>query len=290
MSARSAPADLQQPPAPRRITRRALARAAAAGATLLWGRAPARAAARWWSSLVFGVLENRAYSTVETLPSHVRLAREGAVLSNYDAIGHPSGPNYRAMISGEAWGTGEIVDAFHPSVASAAAALVPPVPTYVYHLAGTIAARHNPFVDLHAPLAAQRRGFDVFRRDLAGGLPPAALVYVGWDDDNDLHNGNFSLADRNVTNLLDALTESRWFTTPDGSGRYPALFLTYDENDGRAGNRVFAAWWGRGVSRGLTSPRHHTHYGFCRTMTDNLGLDPLGRGADEPPIDEVWIR
>ena len=151
MSAGFVPADLQQHPAPRRITRRALAGAAAAGATLLWGGAPARAAARWWSSLVFGVLENRAYSTVETLPSHVRLAREGAVLSNYDAIGHPSGPNYRAMISGEAWGTGEIVDTFHPSVASAAAALVPPVPTYVYHLAGTIAARHNPFVDLHAP-------------------------------------------------------------------------------------------------------------------------------------------
>ncbi len=238
---------------------------------------------------MFGVLENRAYTTVDALPSHVRLAREGAVLANYDAIGHPSGPNYRAMISGESWGNAEVVNTFHPSVASGAAALVPPVPTYVYHLAGTIAARHNPFVDLHAPLAAQRHGFDTFRHDLDAGLPPAAVVYVGWDDDNDLHNGNFSLADRNVTALLDALAASRWFTTPDGRGRYPALFLTYDENDGRAGNRVFAAWWGRGVRAGLASQQHHTHYGFCRTVTDNLGLAPLGRAADEPPIDEVWI-
>jgi len=271
------------------IARRAFLRAAAAAGTLLWRPSPAGAAARWWSSLVFGVLENRSYARVKTLPSHVRLAREGAVLARYDAIGHPSGPNYRAMISGEAWGNSEIVRTFHPSVASAAAALVPPVPTYVYHLAGTIAARHNPFDDLHAPLAAERHGFDVFRRDLAGGLPPAALVYVGWDDTNDLHNGDFPLADRNVTNLLDALDGSRWFTTPDGSGRYPALFLTYDEDDGTAGNQVFAAWWGRGVRRGVVSHTHHTHYGFCRTVTDNLGLRPLERAAQEPPIQEVWI-
>jgi hypothetical protein len=238
---------------------------------------------------VFGVLENRSYAQVQAMPSHVRLAREGAVLASYYAVGHPSGPNYRAMISGDTWGFREVVNTYHPSVASAAAESAPPVPTYVYHLAGTIAARHNPFDDLHAPVAAERHGFDLFRRDLAGALPEAALVYVGWDDTNDLHNGNFTLADRNVANLLDALAASKWFGTPDGAGRYPALFLAYDEDNGSAGNRVFAAWWGRGVRPGFESRVRHTHYGFCRTMTDNLGLVPLGRAAAELPIDEVWL-
>ena len=272
-----------------KIVRRRLLGIAAAGATLLWRPTAAGAAARWWSGLVFGVLENRSAAEVQAMPSHVRVAREGAVLSEYYAVGHPSGPNYRAMISGETWGRREVVAAFHPSVASVAAGMAPPVPTYVYHLAGTIAARHNPFDDLRAPLAAERHGFDVFRRDLSGALPQAAIVYVGWDDADDLHNGNFALADRSVTNLLDALEGSIWFATPDAAGRYPALFLTYVEDDGTAGNRVFAAWWGRGVRRGFVSRIRHTHYGFCRTLTDNLGLGQLGRAAGEAPIEEVWL-
>ncbi|HLJ59034.1 MAG TPA: hypothetical protein VKZ50_04810 [bacterium] len=273
-------------PAPGRTRRTFLAWALAGGGFLGWSAA-ARAASRWWSSLVFGVFENRAFGEVAALPSHRRVAREGTVLSRYYAIGHPSGPNYRAMVSGETWGNGEVVDAFHPSVASIAASLRPPIPTYVYHLAGTAARRHNPLGDLHAPIAAERHGFDTFGRDL-DTLPPTCLVYVGWNDANDLHDGDFAQADHNLTALLDLLGRSRWFATPDAAGRYPALFFCYDEDDGTENNRVFAAWWGRGVRRGSVSQVRHTHYGFCRTITDNAGLPPLGKAADEGPIDEVW--
>jgi len=273
---------------PRRLARRTFLGWTAAAAALFRRPTRAQAATRWFSSLVFGVFENRSFDEVAPLPSHRRIAREGAVLSRYYAIGHPSGPNYRAMVSGEAWGRAEVVDAFHPSVASEGAAAAPPVPTYVYHLAGTIARRHNPFVDLHAPLAAERHGLDVFRRDLAAGLPQASLVYVGWDDANDLHDGDFARADRNLIALLDVLAGSRWFTTPDRAGRYPALFFCYDEDDGTAGNRIFAAWWGRGVRPEFVSQARHTHYAFCRTVTETLGLPPLGQAAGEEPIAEVW--
>src|SRR5579884_2943381 len=207
------------------MTRRAfLARAAGAGAAMAGGSGIAAAARpRWWSSIVWAVFENRAFGEVAALPSHRRLAREGTLLTRYFAVTHPSGPNYRAMASGETWGRAQIVDVFHPTVASVAAAASPPVPTYVYHLAGEIARRHNPLLDLHAPVAA---------------------------------------------------------------GRHPAFFFCYDEDDGTEDNRVFAAWWGRGVRRGYVSRRRHTHYGFCRTVTDNWGLPALGRAALEPPIDE----
>jgi len=217
------------------------------------------------------------------------MAREGTVLSRYHAVGHPSGPNYRAMISGEMWGHREVVDAFHPSVASVAATARPSTPTYVYHLAGTIARRHNPFADLHAPVAAERRGFDAFAQDADGRLPQHCLVYVGWDDANDLHDGDFRSADRNLAALLDILDRSRWFATPDGDDRYPALFICYDEDDGSENNRVFAAWWGRRVQRGSVSATLHTHYGLCRTITDNFDLPALGRAAEEAPINEVWL-
>ena len=276
----------------RAVDRRAFVRwaiaAAAAAATLGGpGRAPARS--RWWSSLVFGVFENHGFDEVAGLPSHRRLAREGTVLARYFAVAHPSGPNYRAMISGATWGNRETIDTFHPSVGSAAAAQVPPIPTNVYNLVGEIPRKHNPFADLHAPLAVVRRGLDAFRADLAGTMPSTALVYVGWDDRNNMHDGSPALADRNLTALLDTLAASPWFARPDGEGRYPAFFFCYDEDDGGGGNRVFAALWGRGVRRGVVSQTPYTHYSFCRTVTDNWGLAPLGDGVGAAPIQDAWL-
>ncbi len=247
----------------------------------------ATARGRWWSSLVFGVFENHGFDDVARLPSHRRLAAEGTVLARYFAVAHPSGPNYRALISGETWSPAETIDTFHPSIGSLAAALAPPLPTYVYHLSGEIALRHNPFLDLRSPVTGVRHGLPALRRDIDGALPTPALVYVGWDDRNNMHNGDPARADRNLLALLDALAASTWFTTPDRWGRYPALFFCYDEDAGRT-NRVFAAWWGRGVRRGVISQVPHTHYSFCRTVTENWGLRPLGHAAGAAPIEEPW--
>jgi len=265
---------------------------AAAGTAARSHPVRAAGAARWWSSLVWAVFENRTFSEVSGLASHRRLAREGTVLDRYFAVSHPSGPNYRAMASGETWGTAEVVDTFHPTVAGAAAAAAPPIPAYVYHLAGTIARKHNPLVDLHAPIARSAVGLDALRAGLRGGpagLPERCLVYAGWDDDDDMHNGHPQRADANLNTLLDTLGASPWFTTPDGDGRYPAFFFCYDEDDFNADNHVFAAFWGRGVRRGAASAIRHTHYGFCRTMSDNWGLPVLGMAAREAPIGEVWL-
>ena len=252
---------------------------------------PARAAAggRWWSGLIFAVLENHGFSQVASLPSHRRLFSEGTVLTRYSAVAHPSGPNYRALASGATWGRDEAIQTFHPTIASRAAELSPPVPTYVYHLAGTIALRHNPFLDLRAPVAGIRHGLEALRSDLEGTLPRAALLYAGWDDRNNMHDGDPSRADRNLTALLDVLAAARWFTTAGAGGRYPALFVCYDEDEGGDSNRVFAAWWGRGVRRGIASSVPHSHFSFCRTVTDNWGLAPLAEASSASAIGEAWI-
>ena len=275
------------------LTRRTLLGSAlAAAADALGGDAAAAGATpRWWSSLVWAVFENRAFNQVAALPSHRRLAAEGAVLTRYYAVTHPSGPNYRAMASGEIWGHAEVIDTFHPSLASTGAAARPPIPAYLYHLVGEIPQKHDPLVDLRAPVARTRRGLAALRADLGGGpdgLPERCLVYVGWDNDNSMHNGHPERADANLTALLDVLAASPWFTTPDGRGRFPVFFFCYDEDGGGEANRVFAALWGRGVRRGLASGVRHTHYGFCRTASDNWALPVLGQAARETPIAEVW--
>jgi hypothetical protein len=269
------------------MSRRAFMGWAAAGAAAAVGR-PARASARarWWSSLVFGVFENHGLAEVIGLPSHRRLAEEGTLLARYFAVAHPSGPNYRALISGNTWSRNEVVDAFHPSIASLAAADTPPIPTFIYHLAGEIARRHNPFLDLRAPVAAVRRGEGAFRQDLGDTLSSPAIVYVGWDDLNNMHDGSPARADSNLGRLLDILGASPWFARPDPEGRYPALFICYDE--GIRDNHVFAAWWGRGVRRGTVAQTAYTHYSFCRTVTDNWGFPALQRAAEASAIDLPW--
>lgn len=277
----------------RRLFLRSLAGAAAAAIPAL-GRQDTVAGVqpRWWSSLIWGVFENHSFTQVAALPSHRRLVREGLLFTRYFAVAHPSGPNYRAMASGETWGDKEVVDTFHPTVASNAAAATPPVPTYLYHLAGEMDQKHDPFVDLHAPIVRTRRGLDALWTDLQGGpeaLPERCLVYVGWDDENNMHSGSPERADANLTALVDVLAASPWFTTPDQGGRYPAFFFVYDEDDYREDNRVFAVFWGRGVRRGAVSAVRHTHYGFCRTVADNWALPRLGRAAHEAPIVEPWL-
>jgi hypothetical protein len=282
--------EASRPEGPRRLRRRAfIAGSAATALAAAWGQ-PARAAARgrWWSSLIFGVLENHGFDQVASLPSHLRLFRDGMVLTRYFAVTHPSGPNYRVLASGATWSGTHVINTYHPSIASRAAELSPPVPTYVYHLSGTIAHRHDPFLDLRTPVTAVKRGLPALRSDLESALPEAALVYVGWDDRNNMHDGDRTRADSNLTALLDVLAASTWFATPDGAGRYPALFICYDEDNGREGNHVFAAWWGHGVRRGTPSSLRHTHFSFCRTVTDNWGLAPLAQAASASPIAEPW--
>jgi phosphatidylinositol-3-phosphatase len=275
----------------RRMSRRALIAGSVAAALASVSDQPARAAprGRWWRSLIFGVLENHSFNQVANLPSHRRLFREGTVLTRYFAVTHPSGPNYRALTSGATWSGAQTIDVYHPSIASRAAELSPPIRTYVYHLSGAIARRHNPFLDLRAPVTAARQGLSTLRSDLDGELPDGALVYVGWDDDHNMHNGDQARADRSLTALLDVLAASTWFGRPDGAGRYPALFICYDEDDGGEGNRVFAAWWGRGVRQGVASTVRHTHFSFCRTVTDNWGMAPLAQGAAASAIAEAWV-
>lgn len=263
----------------------ALSGAIAAGGRDAFAIQPA-SRVQWFSSLVWIVLENHGYRQVANLPSHRRLGQEGMVLTQYFAVSHPSGPNYRAMASGETWGHNEEVNVFHPSVSSEAAKAG--IPSFVYHLKGTIARKHNPLIDLRAPVAAEKHGMAAFTEDLTHGLPAHCLVYCGWDNDNDAHDGSLETADRNVSEVLDALAASSWFTIPDELQRFPAVFLCWDEDDDNEGNHVFAAWWGRKVRAGTTSALHHTHYGFCRTMSENWYLPTLGQARSEGPMTEAF--
>jgi len=229
-----------------------------------------------FSSLVWVVCENHGYHQVEGLQSHQRLLAEGAVLTNYFSITHPSGPNYRSLAAGRYFTKNELLGEENPTFASAAN-----VPVTVWNYRGKPARRHNPFFDL-------KNQYDTVDTLAFDDLPERCLLYVGMDDNNNGHSGPLSVADDNLMALIDGLEASSWFNR-EVDGRYPALFVVWDEAY-TASNQVFAAFLGRGVQAGAKSDVKLNHFSFCRLCCENFGAAPLAHSAEVETIDGIWIE
>src|SRR3970282_1850844 len=66
------------------------------------------------------------------------------------------------------------------------------------------------------------------------------------------------------------------------------LILTWDEDDGTAGNHILTGLWGTRVIAGSTYTPLATHYAVTRLISDVLGLPLIGYGALEQPILGIW--
>lgn len=230
---------------------------------------------KYFSSLVWVVCENHGIEQVKDLPSHKHLAERGALLSNYFAVTHPSGPNYRSMAAGNFFTRDE-----HLGQAKATVATHLGLDSVVWSFKGPPALRHNPFADLQSP---HRKATEL---DL-DTLPDSCILYVGLDDKNNGHSGPLAVADDNIGELIARLDASAWFNRAV-AGRYPVLFVTWDEAY-TASNQVFAALYGLGVQPGASCTTRLNHYSFCRLITDNWDKEPLESAADAERISDIWI-
>lgn len=267
----------------------------------------------FFSSVVWIVLENRGYAQVKDLVSSRWLARHGAVLADYYALTHPSGPNYRLIAGGRAYTHREVYVGKEPSVATEYAGLGFPTidwwPGGVMqpdNYGGVPALKHDPFPELYglgdpAAVANKPTGIKLFsiwkkpfRPDL---LPTHCQVYLGFDNDNEAHDAYpddspakaLQTADRNLMNILSTLRRSKWFNTPDRHGRYPVFIETWDESFTNT-QQVFTAFYGRGIRPGFVSHARYDHLSLSRTLTDNWRLAPLGEASGAHAVRDVWDR
>lgn len=238
----------------------------------------------YFSAIVWCVMENKAVTHVKDLPSHKYLAQHGAVLDKAYALTHPSGPNYRNITSGQVFTQNYLHMKAEPNVARSYETIG--IPSFNWYPKGKAALKHDPYKQVHPQITTWSKPFDP---DL---LPRHCQVYLGYDLISNGHDGPIKVAsqniDKTVMGIIEALNNSAWFNTPDEHGRYPVFMLTYDEsftND----NRIFTAFYGRGVKAGYTSPKRYDHLNICRTMTDNWQLPPLGNAAKVKPIDDIWL-
>lgn len=242
------------------------------------------------------VMENDPYSAVIGSPSApftTRLARECGVADHYDAVTHPSLPNYLALTAGSTFGIAD--DAYPSAHLLHAASLFSQL--HAHHRswrayeesmtvrceqvsAGTYAVKHNPAA-YFVPLRAQCRRFDVPMGTLRRGplaralatnrLPSFSFVTPNVCDDG--HSCPLATADAWLRRFFARLTAS-----PAYRAGHLVAFVTWDEGSG-ADQRVPLVAVAPSVRRGTVATAAFSHYSLLRTTEQLLGVPPLGHAA-----------
>jgi hypothetical protein len=249
--------------------------------------------------VVFENHEATAIAGNPDAPTFNRLARRYATLSSYDAVAHPSLPNYLALVSGSTQGissdcTDCIVDA--RSLADTLAASGRTWKTYAEDLpqpgfsggsAGRYAKKHDPFLYFRdvADSSARRDRvvpFTRLRRDLARRrLPDFSLLIPNLCDD--MHDCSVATGDAWLKAHVVPLLHSRAL-------RDSVVFVVFDEgtSDTGGGGRVEALALGPTVRRGSRFTKATNHYGLLRTIEDAWRLPRLGNSRTGTPIGGIW--
>ena len=248
------------------------------------------------------VFENREANELAASPdasTFRALGRRYATLTSYDAVAHPSLPNYLALVSGSTHGiasdcTDCVVDA--RSLADTLAAAGKTWKTYAEGLprpgftgasAGRYAKKHDPFLYFRDVLASPARRnrvvpFAQLARDVrARRLPDFALVVP--DLCHDMHDCPVAAGDAWLRAHVQPLLRS-----PALAGG--VVFVVFDEGtsgEGGGGN-VEALALGSAGRPGSVFSRATNHYGLLRTVEDAWGLPRLGLSATATPIGGIW--
>jgi phosphatidylinositol-3-phosphatase len=257
-----------------------------------------------FTHVVVVVFENHEATSIAgnpAAPTFNALARRYARLTDYDAVAHPSLPNYLALVSGSTQGissdcTGCVVGA--PSLADTLAAAGRtwktyaeglPYPAFTGASAGRYAKKHDPFLYFRHVLASRARRkrvvpFTQLARDLAGHrLPDFSLLIPNLC--NDMHDCSVATGDAWLRAHVEPLLRSPQL-------RGGVVFVVFDEGttDKGGGGQIVALALGPTVQRGVTFTKATNHYGLLRTIEDAWGLPRLGLSRFATPIGRIWKR
>jgi len=242
------------------------------------------------------IFENESASAVigsPQAPYLTGLSKSWAYMSNSHAIGHPSEPNYLALFSGSTQGVtsdacplsftahslgGELLaagDTFTgyaesmPSNGFTGCQAVPDsLPSGWLYM-----RKHVPWTDFKDVPAANSV---VYPGPLSA--PPSQFTWITPNMCNDMHDCSIKTGDTWASTNLPKLIA--WDQANDG-----VLIVTFDENDGSAGNQIATILAGN-VNPG-TYTQKITHYNVLRTIENVFGLAALGKSASATPIQGV---
>ena len=234
------------------------------------------------------VMEN--HSAVEALSGAFTssLAARYGVAENYHAVSHPSVPNYLALTSGSTWGARD--DSYrvlpkndigtqltqagigwraYMEGLGTAGCLDSPVP---------YDPGHNPFAFYGGQCPSNVVPLTALAGDLAGSTP--RFTWITPDRCHDTHDCSVSVGDEWLRQEVQQIKASQAWNSNG------VLFITWDEDDGSADNRVLTLVVAPGMSH-RTSQKAYTHYSLLATIEDLLGVGRLGEAANAMPMSDL---
>jgi phosphatidylinositol-3-phosphatase len=251
--------------------------------------------------LIVVVEENHSFEQIigaAAAPFLNRLAAHGTLLTHYHGVGHPSLPNYVALLSGRTpigndcractFAGPTLVDqleARHLSWAAYLQGLPRPCSTVTRRGAYTEAVdpfMHAARVRDHPARCDRVLPFRRFRADLAGGRLPT-VVFAMPDLRHEMHSGPVRVADAWLQRLVGELQANPVWRQDT------RLVVTFDEGtrhdvrsccDGLGhGGRVPTIVTGPRVPEGRDATPY-THYSLLRSIEAAYGLPFLGHAGD----------
>ncbi|OZJ03679.1 hypothetical protein BZG36_03530 [Bifiguratus adelaidae] len=199
-------------------------------------------------------LENENYDTCVGLPQYQAMAEQGILLSNYNAITHPSEPNYVAATAGSNLGIDE--DDYY-----------------------NIPANQTSIFDLVENKAG------TLEIDIAANNMPAYSFYTP-NITNDGHNTDAPFAGNWLNGFWNSTLKNATFL------ENALVLVVFDETETYTiRNQVWGVLLGGVIPENLkntTDDTYYTHYSALRTVELNWGLGSLGLGDADPSSSNVF--
>jgi len=244
------------------------------------------------------VLENTDYDEALKQPFMSKLTQQGALFTNFNAESHPSQPNYIAMVSGSTQGvTGDgNVNLSVSHIGDLLEAKGLDWKVYAEDFPGNCfqgatqsryARKHVPFISFKNVQTNPARCKKIveaaaLNTDIQNGTVPAFSLYVP-NLDNDGHDTGAAYADSWLSKTFGPRLANPQFS------KDMLLVVTFDENEGTAGNQIFTTLVGDSVAPGATSNTNLNHYSLIKLVEDEYGLGSLGKGdAQSTGITGIW--
>jgi hypothetical protein len=252
------------------------------------------------------VMENKEYDQVigsSAAPFVNGLASRSVLLTRSFAVGHPSLPNYLALVGGSTFGiTSDCTSCMAPGPSLAdqldgrgiswrAYMEGMPSPCFTGPQAGAYAKKHDPFAYFGSVIGTPGRcanvvPFDRLAGDLSGGLP--SFAWITPDLCHDMHDCSVEAGDRWLSGWVPRILPAL--------GTNGFLVLTFDEGTSdagccgvAAGGHVATIIAGPGARAGVRLGATVDHYSVLRMLEDNWGLDRLGlAGSPATPSITGW--
>ncbi len=236
--------------------------------------------------------ENHSYSEIigsSQAPYINTLASEGALFTNSYGVSHPSEPNYLAIFSGSTQGVtsdqcpltfkgsnlgyelinaGKTFTGYSEGLPSAGSEVC---------TSGEYARKHVPWTDFSDLASSVNQPFTAFPTNYAS-LPTVSFVIPDLLDD--MHDGTIQQGDTWLNQHLSGYVN--WAKTNNS-----LLIVTWDEDDGSAGNHIATIFVGPMVKPGKYSEQI-SHYNVLRTIEAIYGVPYLGKAASVQTITDIW--